>query len=136
MKKLSADAMEQVAAYFRALAEPQRLRLLSELRQGERSVGQLVETLAATQSNVSNHLEVLFRAGLLARERRGTSTVYRIAEPQTVHLCDLVCGNVARIAVRRAGCASGLAEPQMDQIISPPRSRGRLSSRNSKKHSE
>lgn len=103
MKKLSGDAMEQVAAYFRALAEPQRLRLLSELRQGERSVGQLVEALGATQSNVSKHLEVLFDAGLLARERRGTSTIYRIAEPQTLQLCDLVCGNVIRIATRRAG---------------------------------
>ena len=103
MKKLSADAMEQVAAYFRALSEPQRLRLLSELRQGERSVGQLVEALGATQSNVSKHLDVLFDAGLLARERRGASTIYRIAEPETLQLCDLVCGNVVRIAARRTG---------------------------------
>lgn len=102
MKKLNADALEQVAAYFRALGEPQRLRLVAELRQGERSVGQLVEALGATQSNVSKHLEVLFDAGLLARERRGTSTFYRIAEPQTLQLCDLVCGNVERIATRRA----------------------------------
>ena len=108
MKKVSTDAMEQVAEYFRALAEPQRLRLLSELRQGERSVGQLVEALGATQSNVSKHLEVLFDAGLLARERRGTSTIYRIAEAETLQLCDLVCGNVARIAARRAGRDAGL----------------------------
>ncbi len=103
MKKLSADAIEQVATYFRALAEPQRLRLLAELRQGERSVGQLVEALGATQSNISKHLDLLFEAGLLSRERRGTSTVYRIAEAETLQLCDLVCGNVVRIAARRAG---------------------------------
>lgn len=109
MKKLSTDAMEQVAEYFHALAEPQRLRLLSELRQGERSVGQLVEALGATQSNVSKHLEVMFDAGLLARERRGTSTIYRIAEPETLQLCDLVCGNVVRIAARRAGRGADLS---------------------------
>ena len=103
MKKLNPDALDQVAHYFRALAEPQRLRLLSELRLGERSVGQLVEALDATQSNVSKHLEVLFDAGLLARERRGTSTIYRVADEETLQLCDLVCGNVGRIAARRAG---------------------------------
>lgn len=102
MKKLSNDALELVSLYFRALAEPQRLRLLSELRAGEHSVGQLVEALGATQSNVSKHLEVLHEAGLLERERRGTSTVYRIADEQTLALCDLVCGQVGRIAARRA----------------------------------
>lgn len=103
MKKLSHDALDEVAHYFRALAEPQRLRLLAELRLGERSVGQLVEALGATQSNVSKHLEVLHDAGLLERERRGTSTIYRVADIETLQLCDLVCGNVGRIAARRAG---------------------------------
>jgi len=109
MKKLSPDALDQVAHYFHALAEPQRLRLLSELRLGERSVGQLVEALGATQSNISKHLEVLFDAGLLARERRGTSTIYRVADNETLQLCDLVCGNVGRIAVRRAGRGAELS---------------------------
>lgn len=108
MKKLSADALDQVAHYLRALAEPQRLRLLSELRLGERSVSQLVEALGATQPNVSKHLEVLYGAGLLERERRGTSTIYRVADPQTLQLCDLVCGNVGRISARRARHGAGL----------------------------
>lgn len=110
MKKMNPDALDQVAQYLRALAEPQRLRLLSELRLGERSVGQLVEAVGAAQPNVSKHLEVLFNAGLLDRERRGTSIVYRVADPETLRLCDLVCGNVGRISARRARRSVGLRQ--------------------------
>ena len=51
---------------FAVLAEPNRRRILDELVQGERSVGELVERLAMSQPAISKHLRVLREAELVA----------------------------------------------------------------------
>jgi DNA-binding transcriptional ArsR family regulator len=51
---------------FTILAEPNRRRILDELCQGERSVGELVERLSLSQPAVSKHLRVLREADLVA----------------------------------------------------------------------
>jgi DNA-binding transcriptional ArsR family regulator len=51
---------------FAVLAEPNRRRILDELCQGERSVGELVEHLSLSQPAVSKHLRVLREAELVA----------------------------------------------------------------------
>ncbi|MRD48842.1 helix-turn-helix transcriptional regulator [Caenimonas koreensis] len=96
MEGLSPAAMEQVAAYFQALAEPTRLQILNLLRSGERNVGEIAAELGHTSANVSRHLSVLTQRGLAQREGRGTSVYYRIADPGVFALCDLVCGSIAR----------------------------------------
>ncbi len=55
-----------MATTFEVLAEPNRRRILDLLRDGERSVGELVERLALSQPAVSKHLRVLREAGLVA----------------------------------------------------------------------
>ena len=100
MRDLTNEALDDVAAYFQALSEPTRLKLLNFLRDGERSVGDLAERCDCTAANVSRHLAQLARHGLVAREGRGTSVYYRIADPAVYRLCDLVCGSVARNAER------------------------------------
>ena len=96
MEGLSDQALTQVAQYFSALAEPTRLRILNSLRVHEQNVGELAELCACSQANVSRHLSTLAKHGLVAREGRGTSVYYRIADPSVYALCELVCGNVAR----------------------------------------
>ncbi len=102
MQHLSPDALAQVAAYFQALAEPTRLRLLNLLRDGEHSVGELAEATGYSAANVSRHLALLAQHGLLAREVRGTSVYYAIADPAIYELCNLVCDNLARRFERTA----------------------------------
>jgi DNA-binding transcriptional ArsR family regulator len=102
MENLSADALVQVAAYFQALSEPARLRLLNLLRGGERSVGELAEATGQSAANVSRHLALLAQQGLLAREVRGTSVFYAIADPAVYQLCNLVCDNLVRRIERTA----------------------------------
>ncbi len=102
MKDLPLEALEEVAAYFRALSEPTRLRILNCLRKGERNVGELAELCGYTAGNVSRHLAVLTQCGMVARESRGTSAYYRIADAQIYALCDLVCGSIARQFERTA----------------------------------
>jgi DNA-binding transcriptional ArsR family regulator len=102
MKGLPPEALEQVAAYFQTLSEPTRLQILNYLREGEHNVGELAELCGYTAANVSRHLAMLTKHGMVARESRGTSVYYRIADDQIYALCDLVCGNIARQFERTA----------------------------------
>lgn len=95
VKHLDDRALAHVADYFRALSEPLRLKILNELRRGPRNVNQLTQMLACSQANVSKHLGVLSRFGLVARDAQGTAAYYRIADPAVYELCDLVCGRMA-----------------------------------------
>ena len=90
-KKQSREALEQIAARFRALSEPTRLAIVQELKSGERTVGELVEAIGLSQANVSKQLSVLRDAGFLRREQRGTSAVYSISDPLVMELCKLMC---------------------------------------------
>lgn len=95
VKQLDARALTHVAAYFQALSEPLRLRILNELRNGPRNVNDLTAQLACSQANVSKHLGVLARLGFVARDAQGTAAYYRIADQAVYELCDLVCGRIA-----------------------------------------
>jgi DNA-binding transcriptional ArsR family regulator len=88
--------VDLVAARFRVLAEPMRIKLLDRLRDGEATVGELQEALGASQQNISKHLGVLLNAGMVARSKRGTSSVYSIADRGVFELCDQVCGGIRR----------------------------------------
>lgn len=96
MKDLPVEALNQVAAYFQALSEPTRLRILSLLRNGERNVGELAQLCDYTSANISRHLAILSKHGLVAKENRGTSVYYRIADDSVYALCDIACGSLAR----------------------------------------
>ena len=102
MEGLPDEALKQVAAYFQALSEPTRLQILNLLREKERNVGELAQLCGYTSANVSRHLTLLTQHGLVARESRGNSAYYRIADPAVYQLCDLVCGNIARQLDRAA----------------------------------
>ncbi len=95
MKRMPPEAIQQVAAYFQVLAEPTRLRILNLLREHEYNVGELAQACGYTAANVSRHLSLMTKHGIVAREERGTSVYFRIADGQVDELCDLVCGNIA-----------------------------------------
>ena len=111
MENLSPEALAQVAAYFQALSEPARLRLLNLLRVKTHSVGELAEATGYSPANVSRHLALLAQHGVLARETKGTSVYYSIADPAVYELCNLVCGNLARRFERTAAQRAAFAAP-------------------------
>ncbi len=88
--------IDRVARRFRALGEPQRLRILQVLQQGPRTVGEVVAALAGNQPNISRHLQELHEAGMLRRRREGNSIYYSIGDPVVNELCALVCGCAQR----------------------------------------
>ena len=78
---LSAEEAQQKALVFKALADPNRLRLLSMVKadeSGESCVCDLTEPLGLGQPTVSHHLKILVEAGLLHREKRGTWAYYSL----------------------------------------------------------
>jgi ArsR family transcriptional regulator, arsenate/arsenite/antimonite-responsive transcriptional repressor len=78
---LTSDELTRIASIFRVLGEPARLQLLNLIAaQPSREVRacELVETLGLSQPTVSHHLKVMYEAGLLTKDRRGTWIYYRV----------------------------------------------------------
>jgi DNA-binding transcriptional ArsR family regulator len=86
---------DAVAAYFSVLSEPTRLKIMHAVCNGERSVSDIVAETGATQTNVSRHLGLMHRHGVLARRREGTQVFYRVADPTMIDLCRSVCNRIA-----------------------------------------
>lgn len=78
------------AELCKALSDPKRLRIIRELRNGERTVSELVDILGLKQSNTSQHLGVLRRIGLLTFRKSGNTVYYRLANPKIGEACDIV----------------------------------------------
>ena len=94
MIELSGTNASAIAERFKALGEPMRLLLLEALRRGECSVGELAKRTGGGQANVSKHLQVLLQQGYVDRRKEGTTSWYRITDPQVFRMCELVCGGL------------------------------------------
>lgn len=70
--------MPAVAELLTVIAEPTRRRILDEVRDGECSVGELVERVGMHQPGVSRHLKVLRDAGLVVVRRDAQRRLYRL----------------------------------------------------------
>jgi len=68
----------QAAQLLTMLANERRLAILCELVEGERSVGELAETVGLTQSALSQHLAKLRAAGIVATRREAQTIYYRL----------------------------------------------------------
>ncbi len=100
------QALELIATRFKVLAEPMRLRILNALRDGEKSVTELVNEMEAGQANVSKHLGLLHRHRMVERRKDGLNVYYRIADPSIMELCELVCSSLeSELDAKRAALA-------------------------------
>ena len=83
-----------VAERFKALAEPVRLQILSALRPGELTVGELAAATELGQANASKHLQLLHSLGFVSRRKEGLFVYYALADESVFHLCDIMCGRI------------------------------------------
>ena len=86
---------ERAAELFGILSTPMRLRILSALCDKEKSVSELLAEIDTTQPNLSQHLNLLYRAGVLAKRKEGTQVIYRVQSARAVNLCRSVCTQIA-----------------------------------------
>jgi len=73
-----------------ALANARRLQVLSLLKEGERSVGQMLEKMEIHKANLSQHLSILKQKGLVVSRREGTAVHYRLASPRITEACSIM----------------------------------------------
>lgn len=92
--ELTDPLIEVVSERFKVLGEPMRIKLLNQLRETERTVGELREATGASQQNVSKHLGILHQSGMVERRKDGNRTVYRISDPSVFELCEVVCNGL------------------------------------------
>lgn len=96
IREMESHASE-AAQLLKALANEHRLLILCHLAEGEKSVGELNERVALSQSALSQHLSVLRRDGLVETRRQAQTIYYRLANgPATrvvATLHDVYCGN-------------------------------------------
>ncbi|MBL7119175.1 MAG: winged helix-turn-helix transcriptional regulator [Dehalococcoidia bacterium] len=78
------------AELCKSLADPKRLMIIHELRDGAKSVGELAENLNLKQSNTSQHLAVLRKAGVIVPHRQGNTVHYSLVTPKIATACDMV----------------------------------------------
>lgn len=85
---------DKAAELFRVMSAPMRLKIISCLCDGEQNVSFLLGKITTTQPNMSQHLNTLYKAGVLAKRRDGVQIHYSIANEQIVNLCKAVCVQV------------------------------------------
>ena len=108
---MSLEALQLVAARFKVLSDPMRLRMLQLLEDGETSVSALAEAVESTQPNVSKHLKILQDAGLLARRQEGNTVFYSIADKSVFELCEVVCSSLQERFAAHADALARVAPP-------------------------
>ena len=96
---------ERIAGVLKALADPNRLRLISLIQStedNEACVCELTEPLGLSQPTISHHLRILAEAGIVERDKRGVWAYFRIM-PETLNV--------------------------VAELLTPPKKRGRRKSR-------
>jgi len=89
------QVFDSVAELFSVLSTPIRLKIISAVCQGEKNVSELLGEIETTQPNMSQHLSMLYRCGVLAKRREGTQVYYRLQSERVATLCRAVCTQVA-----------------------------------------
>ena len=100
------DGVEVVARFFRALADPARLRLLEFLLPGEHTVTECVAQAGLSQGRVSAHLACLAGCGYVQARRQGRNTFYRVADPRVADLVMLARSMAADNTAALAACVA------------------------------
>jgi DNA-binding transcriptional ArsR family regulator len=85
-----------IAERLRVLGQPLRVKLVDRLAMRETTVQELVDALGTTQQNISQHLGILRRAGVVAREKEGTRVRYQLADPAILPILECTEASLAQ----------------------------------------
>ena len=88
--KHSKTLFELQSDVCKTLASPKRLEILNALKDGEKTVSELVDILGVPKANVSQHLAVMRHKGILRTRRDGVNIYYSVANSKVIQACVLM----------------------------------------------
>ena len=101
-RPVTPEIAERVAEAMHALSTPSRVLILAQLREGPRSVSELVAAVRMEQSAVSHQLKLLRDSGLVVGERQGRRVVYSLYDHHVAWLVDQAIGHVEHLSLGAA----------------------------------
>lgn len=81
---------ELQADVCKTLASPKRIEILNALKEGEKTVSELVDILCVPKANVSQHLAVMRHNGILKSRREGINIFYSVSNQKVIEACALM----------------------------------------------
>lgn len=75
---------------LKAIAHPTRIEILQQLQEGERCVCEIFPALNIEQPNVSRHLSILKKEGIVSSRKEGLKVIYRVNDQRIYRMLDLV----------------------------------------------
>jgi len=95
MPKIPEDTIiDEMEALLNIASDFTRLKIMYAISEGERSVGEIVEAVGASQSLVSHQLKILRKANLVSVRREGTHVFYQLADEHVISLLNVVYDHV------------------------------------------
>jgi ArsR family transcriptional regulator len=86
-RELERELYQMQAEIAKVLANPVRLRALNLIGNREVAYGALLDDLGVSKANLSQHLAVLRKAGVVSVRRQGVHVYYRLTFPEITDLC-------------------------------------------------
>jgi DNA-binding transcriptional ArsR family regulator len=90
MAKYDHELYRIKAEFCKTLADPTRQMMITELRSGEKTVGEIAEAIEIIQSMASHHLAILRAKGVVKARREGANVYYSLVNPKIAEACDMV----------------------------------------------
>ena len=110
--EVKTEVLKMQAELCKSLSDPKRLRIIQELREGERTVSELAEILGVKQSNTSQHLAILRKIGIISPRKEGSTVYYQLVNPKIAEACDLVHEVIAE-QLSKSQKPSSFMQPQV-----------------------
>ncbi len=97
---------ELQAEICKTLASPKRIEIIAALKDGEKSVTEIIEILGIPKANASQHLALMKLKGILNSRREGINIYYSIANPKVIQACSLMKEVLSDLLTERGKMAS------------------------------
>ncbi|ACV61198.1 transcriptional regulator, ArsR family [Desulfofarcimen acetoxidans DSM 771] len=108
------NIIKMKADILKALAHPTRVKILENLREGERCVCEIIDDLGIEQSNVSQHLAVLKKLDIVVSRKDGLRVNYQVKHQQIFKLLDLLGSILLSQAENTVSLLKGLKRDEGD----------------------
>ena len=108
---MSTPLYQLKAEFFKTLGHPARIRVLELLGQREHAVSELLPVVGVEATNLSQHLAVLRRAGLVVTRRDGAAVYYSLTSPRVAELLAVARGILTEVLSEQVGLLADLRAP-------------------------